>query len=235
MILQGIILSLCAGLAITAGAFFASKDIFARWWDREEVKHTITAIGGGALIGAVSLVLVPDGVEKQSDILSLLTFAAGGVCFMLIDVRLAKAQSKASQLIAMMTDFIPEAIVLGVALTRGFTEALFLTIIIIAQNFPEGYAAYTEMSEGSKTPAKKLMRWFVLLGITGPLYSLLGTFVFTENPEILGALMTFSAGGILYLVFEDVAPKVQMERDWLPPLGAVFGFLIGLTGHVLIT
>lgn len=234
MIWQGVMLALLAGLAITGGAWFAATNVFSSVRVREEVSHTITAVGGGALIGAIAFVLVPQGVEKQSEVLSLVTFAAGGVCFMLLDIRLARSDSNASQMIAMMSDFIPEAIVLGVAVTRNFNEALFLTIIIIAQNFPEGYAAFNEMNSSNKVSRKKLLRWFAILGLTGPLYSLLGTFVFVESQAILGIMMTFCAGGILYLVFEDVAPKVQLEQDWLPPLGAVLGFLIGMAGHVFL-
>lgn len=234
MILEGVLLSLCAGLAIAGGAFFASKEVFSSVWVKKEVRHTITAIGAGALIGAVALVLVPEGVKKQSDAMSLLTFAAGGIGFMLLDIRLAKTKSNSSQLVATMSDFVPEAIVLGVALTRSLNEALFLTVIIIAQNFPEGYAAYNALNDEGKTPPRKLLKWFLLLGLTGPIYSLLGTFVFINSPEVLGGLMTFSAGGILYIVFQDVAPKVQLERHWLPPLGAVLGFLVGLIGNVLL-
>lgn len=234
MIWHGVLLAFIAGLAITGGAWFAAANVFSSVRVRAEVSHTITAIGGGALIGAIAFVLVPQGIEKQNDILSLVTFAAGGVCFMLLDIRLAKSQSNASQMIAMMSDFVPEAIVLGVAVTRSLNEAIFLTVIIIAQNFPEGYAAYSEMNSDNKVPRKKLMRWFIILGLTGPLYSLLGTLVFVDSQSIHGIMMTFCAGGILYLVFEDVAPKVQLERDWLPPLGAVFGFLIGMAGHVFL-
>jgi len=46
--------------------------------------------------------------------------------------------------------------------------------------------------------------------------------------------MLFCAGGILYLTFQDIAPQAKLERAWAPPLGAVVGFLIGLTGYMLI-
>ena len=45
--------------------------------------------------------------------------------------------------------------------------------------------------------------------------------------------MLFSSGGILYIVFQDIAPQVKLKKAWGPPLGAIFGFLIGLIGHSL--
>ncbi len=46
--------------------------------------------------------------------------------------------------------------------------------------------------------------------------------------------MSFASGGILYLIFQDIAPQIRMERHWTPPLGAVLGFAIGMVGHQLI-
>ena len=42
-----------------------------------------------------------------------------------------------------------------------------------------------------------------------------------------------SSGGILYSVFQDIAPGIRMENHWLPPLGAILGFLVGLVGAML--
>jgi ZIP family zinc transporter len=46
--------------------------------------------------------------------------------------------------------------------------------------------------------------------------------------------MMLAAGGILYLIFQDIAPAARLEKAWAPPLGAVLGFLTGLAGHLLI-
>lgn len=46
--------------------------------------------------------------------------------------------------------------------------------------------------------------------------------------------MLFAAGGILYLLFQDIAPQVRLENRWGPPLGAVLGFMLGMLGQILI-
>jgi ZIP family zinc transporter len=46
--------------------------------------------------------------------------------------------------------------------------------------------------------------------------------------------MLFAAGGILYSVFQDLAPQARLARHWGPPLGAVLGFALGIAGHMLI-
>jgi len=47
--------------------------------------------------------------------------------------------------------------------------------------------------------------------------------------------MLFAAGGILYSVFQDIAPQAKLDRHWLPALGAIAGFMLGLAGHMIIS
>jgi ZIP family zinc transporter len=230
----GIILSLFAGLTMTVGAWLASIKLCHSYWKREELKHAIIAFGGGALISAIAFVLIPEGTLHQSHLSSLITFGVGGVCFMFIDMLLAKSGSKLAQFFAMMLDFIPEAIILGVVIIGGnVNQAIFITIVIAAQNLPEGYAAYTEMVKDKKAK-KNLLLKFLIVGLTGPIYFLFGAYIFSEAPMALSMTTTFCAGGILYLVFEDVSPNAVMKKHFLPPLGAVAGFMVGLAGFLMV-
>jgi ZIP family zinc transporter len=45
--------------------------------------------------------------------------------------------------------------------------------------------------------------------------------------------MLVAAGGILYAVFQDIAPQVKLEKHWAPPFGAVLGFVLGLVGFMM--
>lgn len=233
MLIHGVLLSLIAGLASFVGAYLSHQEIFKNKWKQEELRHAITGFGGGALVSAIALVLIPEGASKQGNLSTLLTFFCGGVCFMFLDQYLAKIGGAFSQFMAMMLDFIPEAIVLGAVVTENYDKALFLTIVIASQNLPEGYSAFLEMNK-TKTKRKKLLWMFFLVGLTGPFYIFLGGNLLQGHELILGQMMTFCAGGILYLVFEDIAPKVPMEKHWLPPLGVVLGFMVGLVGYLYV-
>ena len=50
----------------------------------------------------------------------------------------------------------------------------------------------------------------------------------------IGGIMLFASGGILYLIFQDIAPQSRLDRHWGPPLGAVLGFCITLFSHYLV-
>ncbi len=45
--------------------------------------------------------------------------------------------------------------------------------------------------------------------------------------------MLFASGGILYCVFQDIAPQVKLENHWAPPMEIVLGFVIGVIGYML--
>lgn len=231
MLLYATLLSLLAGLAIPAGAFLAHSSVLEKIWDREEVRHAIFGIGAGALVAAVALVLIPEGAHKQANISVLLSFVAGGIVFMMIDRTLNKFSGGLSQFLAMMLDFIPEAIVLGAIIIESLPKAVFLAIVMAAQNLPEGYASYLDIVK-KNTDKRRLLAMFTIVGLSGPLYILLGTEVFVHTERALGMIMTFCAGGILYLVFNDIAPRVSMKDHWLPPLGVIAGFSIGLIGYL---
>lgn len=46
--------------------------------------------------------------------------------------------------------------------------------------------------------------------------------------------MLFAAGGILYLIFQDIAPQAKLAKHWAPPLGAIIGFLVGVVAQMTI-
>ena len=61
-----LLLSLAAGLSMAAGALIGVQEHIAKSWLEQEVRHGVIAFGGGALLAAVALVLVPEAVKHHS-------------------------------------------------------------------------------------------------------------------------------------------------------------------------
>ena len=217
------------------GALIAREDLMHPFFLRPESRHFIIAFGGGALISAVALVLVPDGARKLSPLLAALCFCAGGLFFYLLDSFLSKLKSSAGQLVAMISDFIPEAIALGAAFAAGEETGLLLALFMVLQNLPEGFNAYEELSKASKLSSGKIIFAFGCLAVVGPVSALTGYYVLAQAHELMAGLMLFASAGILYLVFQDVAPESKVGSSGVPALGAVVGFMLGLVGSMLIS
>ena len=225
--------TLLAGLAMPAGALIARIEHFQSQWFEEELRHLIIAFGGGALPSAVALVLVPEGIANLPLFTSLLFFISGSVCFMGIDILLVKINTPGSQLAAMLADFIPESVALGAAFATGKSNAVLLAVLIGLQNLPEGFNAYREMRSGNKFSANRLLIIFSALALFGPAAGLSGYFWLANYPDVVSAIMLFASGGILYSIFQDIAPQAKLDKHWFPPMGGIFGFALGLIGFML--
>lgn len=224
-----------AGLGMTLGAVIARFDNIAKDWLEQEFRHGVMAFGGGALLSAVALVLVPEGIAHLTPSWACLWFILGGVSFMLLDIFLNKINTPASQLAAMLSDFIPESMALGAAFATGSSTAFLLAGLIALQNIPEGFSAYRELDASGAYKPRKIIILFTLMALLGPIAGISGYFWLANLPNVLAAIMLFAAGGILYSIFQDLAPQVKLEKHWAPPMGAVLGFVLGLLGFMLTT
>jgi ZIP family zinc transporter len=163
--------------------------------------------------------------------LSLL--AAGGLVFAWVDTTLNRIGGSGALLLAMVLDFLPEAMALGAMLVSQSSTAILLAVMIFLQNLPEGFAAFRDMWQRDRSALQVLMV-FVGLAALGPFCAIAGLVWLADMPDVLGGIMIFAAGGILYLLFQDVAPKAHADRASWPALGGVAGFALGLAGELML-
>ncbi|MFV2059843.1 MAG: ZIP family metal transporter [Gammaproteobacteria bacterium] len=234
LLLTVIISTLIAGLAMPLGALIANFENIQSDWLRDELRHRVMAFGGGALLSAVALVLVPEGIINFEPLAAAFYFILGGLSFMALDIFLYKMNTPASQLAAMLSDFVPESIALGAAFATGNDNAYLLAGLITLQNLPEGFNAYRELNESPSYKPSKIIIVFVLMALLGPIAGVSGLLLLADSPVTVSAIMLFAAGGILYSIFQDIAPQVKLEKHWGPPMGAVSGFVLGMVGSMLV-
>lgn len=232
-VLEAILLSLAAGLAIPLGGLAASLERVQPAWLENELRHAIISFGGGALLAAVALVLIPPALDTLSLFVLSLTFLAGAVIFMSLSYLLSTRGGSVSQVLAMLLDFIPEAMALGATVTKNASVAIFLAFIIGLQNFPEGFNAYREIKENKICPSCKTLVIFTMLALVGPFAAIVGYYFLADHETLLHIIMVFCAGGILYLIFQDIAPQAKLQKKWAPSLGAVGGFMLGIIGYMM--
>lgn len=228
---------LCTGGAaacIPLGGLLARVERIRPRWLETEFRHFVIAFGGGVLLAAVALVLLPQGISLVGQPLAVVaSFVAGGALFFVIERWLGLQNRETPQLLATLLDYLPESLALGGMFAAGAPAAPLLAVLIGLQNLPEGFNAYRELQARQARPGKALLTMLALVPL-GPALALLGWFYLAAFPQVLGVILLVAAGGILYLVFQDIAPMSHQRRRWFPPLGAVCGFAAALLGQLLI-
>ena len=230
-----ILLTMAAGICIPVGGLLARLEHIRPNWLEKEFRHFVIAFGGGILLGAVTIVLVPEGMAgMKGSFLAVVSLLTGGVCFFLVERVTGLRRRESPQLMGMLLDYVPEAIALGGLVASGASIAPLLALLIGLQNLPEGFNAYREMIHSKRYSPQKTLLFMSKLVVIGPIAGLAGLYFLSEHEAILSAIMLFASGGILYLIFQDIAPQSRLNRHWLPPLGAVIGYSVAMLCEMLI-
>lgn len=230
---QALLLALFAGAAIPCGGAFAIIEHIHPYWLEKEFRHAVISFGGGALFAAIALVLIPEGIKNLSVLDVSVSFFSGAIFFLAIDYIIALRRGAVSQVMAMLLDFIPEAMALGAIISKDTSKALLVAFLIGLQNFPEGFNAYREVKANHYCSGAKALLLFSGLALLGPVSAFIGMQYLAGNVILLDRIMVFCAGGILYLIFQDIAPQAKLRNRWAPALGAIGGFLLGVIGHMM--
>jgi ZIP family zinc transporter len=228
-------LTALAGICIPIGGLLARSERISPNWLEQEFRHFLIALGGGVLLGAVTIVLIPEGQSSiGNSFWAIPAIIAGGVLFFGFERMLGVHHKEAPQLMGVMLDFVPEAAALGGLIVINPELAPLMAVLIAMQNLPEGFNAYREFcNRPGYTPGKTLVAMTGLAAV-GPIAGLSGYFFLSGQPVILGTIMLVASGGILYLIFQDIAPQSRLEKHWAPPLGAVIGFCLALFSNMLV-
>lgn len=224
-----------AGACIVLGGLAAVNLRRRPHWLDNEWRHGIIAFGGGVLLAAVALVLLPQGLAALSNPFAVAAcFVGGGVAVYAVERRLGLRRRESPQFAAMLLDYVPESLALGGMFAAGVAQAPLLALLIGLQNLPEGFNAYRERMAVRGTRPATVLGQMAGLTLLGPALAALSWWFLADHPAVLGALMLAASGGILYLIFQDIAPMSRLQRHRAPPLGAVLGFCVALVGQRLV-
>jgi ZIP family zinc transporter len=228
-----LLFSWLAGITAFLGGVISHYEQTIESKNKDEFVHGVMAFGGGILVAAVAFSLAPEAMNTLSPILLCITFLGGGMTFGLIDRYLSSKGGSKAQFLAMIMDFVPEALAMGALFSKDKKAATLLAVFIAAQNFPEGFNSFREITSDKVTPKKTLII-LLIISLLGPVAAILGYYLLVEVHYITASIMSFAAGGILYLVFQDIAPKSSLKTHFTPSIGAVIGFLLGMIGQQIL-
>ncbi len=230
-----IFFSFLAGSTVFIGglfSYFFEKTVLNRQI-KIKIIHFLTAFATGIMLAAVAFVLVPKGMDTLSIGFSISIFLLGAIVFYFLDDYINKNSASIPQFISMLLDFVPESIALGAVFVYDYNTGILLAIFIACQNLPEAFTSYIELRASAFKKSRALLMLFVFSFI-GVVFSLIGFYLLKDRPELTSSLMLFAAGGISYLIFEDIAPSMKLKDSRFIAFGVNLGFIVGMLSEAMI-
>jgi len=239
---------LVIGASLLAGAIAAAAIRLP-----ERVTATITSFGGGVMLAAIALELVPEADAQAGVWVTAAGLIAGTLVYVGADAWLSRdegmkttrrsrhaaaaggsmtgtdrGEAARGESIAagLVVDGVPESIALGLTIAEG-KIGLALLIGILIGNLVEAYGAAQPIVTGGHS------RWFAIgllggIGLALATATVLGGTVLADAPAgLIGGAQAVAAGAVLAVVSISIIPHAFSEVSSLVATATVFGFVAG--------
>jgi zinc transporter, ZIP family len=240
---------------VVAASLLAGALLAARVRLPERVAATLTAFGGGVLLAAVALELVPDADAEAGTALTMIGLLAGTLVYVGADAWLSAREShrgmrramqgaaagrttKAEEMLrtesarglsiaaGLTIDGVPESLALGLTIAEDELGVALLAGIVIG-NVVESYGAAQPIIAGGHTPGFAI-RVLGGIGLVAALATVLGgTALADASPEFIGTAQAVAAGAVLAVVTIAVIPHAFEEVSRRVATASVAGFVLG--------
>lgn len=240
---------LLIGVSLLVGALVAATTKLPA-----AVAATITAFGGGVLLAAVALELIPEADAQVGESGTALGLVAGMLIYVGADAWLTRnevtkaarrsghaaaagrsvvlhpnhAESARGESIAvgMFVDGVPESIALGLTIAEANLGTALLAGILIG-NVVEAYGAAQPIIVGGHS-ARFAVTLMAVIGLSLFLATVLGaTLLSGASSSVIGTTQAVAAGAVLAVIVVSIVPYAFNEVNSFVACAAVAGFVCG--------
>jgi ZIP family zinc transporter len=234
---------------VAASALVIAAEVSFRFDLSPMLIGLIMAFGVGTLLSSIAYELVAEALVSVGDVIPIgAAILVGSLAFFLGDrlvsgmggegrKRAAAKSAAASDArpspnsgrgIALGTalDGIPESAVLGMSLASGGTVSVALLAAIWLSNFPESLGS-TSGLQASGTPRRKIRLMWWSIAAMSAVGAALGYLLVSDSDSQIGALLqAFSAGALLAMILDELAPEAFVRSALYTGLAGTAGFVL---------
>ena len=220
----------------------------------ERTAALMTAFGGGILLAAIALELVPEADAEAGTALTAVGLVAGTAIYVVADSWLnrdedmkmmrrsghaaaagrtmtmpanhAEAARGESIAAGLFVDGVPESIALGLTIAEGEVGIALLAGIVVG-NVVEAYGAAQPIIAGGHTK-RFAVTLLALIGLALALATVLGgTLLADASGELVGSAQAIAAGAVLAVVTIAIVPHAFEEVSSEVAAATIAGFVAG--------
>ena len=216
------------------------------------VAATLTAFGGGVLLAAIALELVPEADREAGAALTAAGLLAGTLVYVGADwwlgrdpkmmemrrsghaaaagqpmtMRSSEAMRGESIAVGLFVDGVPESIALGLTIAEGEIGVALLAGVLIG-NVVEAYGAAQPIIAGGHTK-RFAVTLLTAIGFALAFATVLGGTVLADaSGELVGTAQAVAGGAVLAVVSIAIVPHAFSEVNRLVASATVAGFIAG--------
>jgi len=120
------------------------------------------------------------------------------------------SRMSASNLVATVSDYLPEDVALAATLGGGRHAGVLLALLIALQNLPEGFNAYREMMAGGGLSSRFVLVGFVAFAFVGPVFAVVGNLFLKDHRKRL-----LHSRSLPQVAFFIVSSKMlHLSKNW---------------------
>ncbi|MEJ2434432.1 MAG: ZIP family metal transporter [Pseudolabrys sp.] len=234
---QNFWIAFAAGLtaaAVTTAGIFAIRRFEA--WARQNITY-FACFAAGVLIAVSFLKIIPTSFAMNPKAPALL-FA--GYLFMLVFNRFLTAyvcdKPETAEyalglipLIGIGIHSFLDGVVYSISFRVSMLTGALVAFGMVLHEFPEGIVTYTLLVRSGFTGRQSFLLAFLAAGLTTPLGTLVSyPFVSRIAPPLLGLLLAFSAGALVYVGATHLLPRAESEPRRFSLVALAGGILVAL-------
>jgi ZIP family zinc transporter len=214
---------------LTAGSLVLGALLaFTRTWTRRQI-GVVLAFGAGALISAVSVELVEEGVAAGGLGWTAAGLAAGAVTYFLLDGAIERrfaGGAGTSLALGAFLDGIPEQLVLGISIASGSGLGIGLVVAIFISNVPEATGSATELLKAGTSRQRVLALWSAV-AVVCTAATVVGWAISSSATDASRAVIDgFAAGALLVMLIDSMIPDARAGAGRVAGLVATLGFAV---------
>jgi zinc transporter, ZIP family len=209
----------------------------------------IMAFGVGTLLSSIAYELVAEALAAVGDVVPIAAaIIVGSVAFFIGDRLVAgmggahrkspgakpgrpvdaETSTSSGRGIALGTalDGIPESAVLGMSLAGGGTVSVALLVAIWVSNFPESLGSTVGLTASGVPRSRIRLLWWAIVALSA-VAAALGYLLVSVSDSQIGALFqAFSAGALLAMILDELAPEAFVRSALYTGLAGTAGFVL---------
>jgi ZIP family zinc transporter len=239
---------------VVAASIFAGAVAVALFTLPERAAAIVTSFGGGVLLAAIALELVPEADDRAGPGLTAFGLIAGTLVYVSADAWLTRdetmramrrsghaaaagqpmemtssqAEAVRGEAIAagIFVDGVPESVALGLTVAEGEVGVALLAGILVG-NLAEAYGAAQPIVAGGR-PKRFAITLLGSIGFALAFATVLGGTVLADaSDELIGTAQALAAGAVLAVVSVAIIPHAFSAVSRLVASATVTGFIVG--------